>query len=276
MSDSVSVASDDAPGAPAPPLADAGPLHLAWRALLLDEAAYLEIMQRPRPWRLGLLALLWILGIVLLSRLLGFGLNWLTSPRLEHIEARLQEFITSLPWYGEQVQQIPDFATQFAQNYWLTWEGLRGLLGIYTPANTALWSGATVLDTLLAWLLFGFLAHAAARWLGGAGRFSQTLGALALAYAPLLLVTIELVPGAGLPLGLLFLLMLAGKYQALKCVHGLAPGYALAATLLPYLIGSLLLLAAILVGAALGLEQIPYYDEIMIALRTGLSLWGVR
>lgn len=277
MSEPVSVAAAELPGAQAaPPLVNAGPLHLAGRALLLDEAAYLEIVQRTRPSQQGLVALLWILGIVLLSRLVGFGLNWQTSPRLERIETLLRDFVMGLPWYSEQVRQIPDFATQFAQNYWLTWEGLRSLLGIYTPANTALWTGATVLDTLLAWLLFGLLAHVVARWLGGTGRFSQTLGALALAYAPLLLVTIELVPGARLPLGLLFLLMLIGKYQALKTAHRLTPGYALAAALLPYLLGSLLLLAAILFGSAYGLEQIPYYDEFITTLRTGAGLWSLR
>lgn len=260
--------------APASPLAGAGPLRLAWRALLLDERAYIEVVGRPKPLRQGLLILLWILGVVLLTRLIGLGLNWLTSPQLGALEALLRDFITDLPWYSEQVRQTPTFATQFAQEYFLAWEGLRALLGIQTPAGTALWSGVTLLDTLLAWLVYGTLAHWVARWLGGAGRWTQNQGALALAYAPLLLVVIEVIPGAALPLGLLFLLMLVGKYQAIKWVYGLTPGYALAAVLLPYLLVSLLLLAALIFGSAFGLEQLPFFDQAVETIRAAFILWG--
>jgi hypothetical protein len=174
------------------------------------------------------------------------------------------------------VRQAPDFAVQFAQSYFLAWEGLYALMGIQTPASTGLWAGVTVLDTLLAWLLYGTLAHLVARWLGGIGRWAQTLGVLALAYAPLLLLIVETVPGAAVPLNLLFLLMLVGKYQALKNAHALATGYALAALFLPYLAGLVLLLAAAIFGAALGLEQVPYINEVIQTLRAGFRLWGLQ
>ena len=100
---------------PPPPLAAAGPLRLAWRALLIDERAYAEIVRRARPLREGALALLWVLGIVLGTRLVGLGLNWLTSPQLERVQAILRDFITGLPWYSEQVRQSPAFAGEFGQ-----------------------------------------------------------------------------------------------------------------------------------------------------------------
>jgi hypothetical protein len=264
-------------GAPAPPLAaDAHPLHLAWRALLLDERAYIAVAGHAKPLQRGFVALLWVLGIVLLARLIGFGFNWLTTPRLERIEELLRDFITGLPWYAEQVRQAPAFAAQFTQNYYLTWEGLRALLGIQTPTSMSVWVGVTLLDTLMLWLIYGTLAHWTARWLGGQARWSQTLGMLVLAYAPLLLTMIEMIHGAALPLGLLFLLMLIGKYQAIKSAHGLAPGYALAAVLLPYLLASLLLMAALLFGAALGLEQLPIFDQAVAAVRSVLDSWRLR
>ena len=110
-------------------------------------------------------------------------------------------------------------------------------LGIPTPTNQGIGIGALVLDTLLAWFVFGTVAHWLARWFGGAGTWKQTLGAMALSYAPLLLLVVEAVPGASVPLTLLFLAMLVGKYQAIKSAHGLTPGYTLASVLLPYLIG---------------------------------------
>ena len=276
MSDSVSVAFEEAPVASAaPPPTQGSPLRLAWRALLLDEHAYTVVAVHDKPLRQGFWALLWVLGIVLVARLVGLGTNWLTSPQLGHIQALIQEFIVGLPWYAEQVRQTPGFAAQFAQNYFLGWEGLDALLGIQTPTSTAVWVGVTLVDTLLAWLGYSLVAHAAARWLGGGGRWTQTMGAVALSYAPLLLVTIEVVPGATLPLGLLFLLMLVSKYQALKAVHGMTPGYTLAATLLPYLIALLLLLAVTLFGAAYGLEQVPYVNQAIETMRAAFSLWSL-
>jgi hypothetical protein len=277
VSESIAVTQQGETGALTPRTEpDAHPLRLAWRALLLDEHAYAAVAAHAKPLQRGFVVLLWILGSVLLARLIGFGFNWLTTPRLERIEGLLREFVTGLPWYAEQVRQMPAFAAQFGQTYYLTWEGLRALLGIQTPASTGLWAGITLLDTLLAWLIFGTLAHWTARWLDGTGRWSQTLGALALAYAPLLLTVIEMIPGAALPLSLLFLLMFIGKYQALKSVHGLSPGYTLAAVLLPYLLASLLLLAVLLFGAALGLEQLPIFDQAVAALRAVLDSWRLR
>lgn len=276
MSEAVAVAqtAEAAAPPPAPPPGAAHPLKLASHALLLDERAYASLAAHARPLRRGFVVLLWILGSLLLARLLGFGFNWLTTPRLERIEGLLREFVTGLPWYTDQVRQAPAFAAQFAQTYYFSWEGLRALLGIQTPASVSVWAGVTLLETLLAWLIYGTLAHWSARWVGGQARWSQTLGVLALAYAPLLLAVIEIIPGAALPLGLLFLLMLVGKYQAIKSTHGLSPGYALAAALLPYLLGSLLLLAALLFGAALGLEQLPFFDQAVATIRALFSRWG--
>ena len=93
MSDSVSVALEEAPVAPAaPPPAQGSPLRLAWRALLLDEHAYRALALHERPLQQGFLALLWVMGIVLVARLIGLGTNWLTSPQLGHIQTLIQEF----------------------------------------------------------------------------------------------------------------------------------------------------------------------------------------
>lgn len=257
-------------------LADAAPLHLAWRALLLDEHAYTAVAAATRPLRRGFVALLSVLGVVLLGRLVGLGFNWLTSPQLGGIETQLRDFVTGLPWYANQVRQAPGFAAEFAQNYFLGWEGLRAVLGIQTPTSTGVWAGVTLLDTLLAWLTFGLLAHWAARWMGSQARWQQTLGAVALAYAPLLLTLIEVIPGAVLPLSLLFLVMLVGKYQAIKVVHGLPPGYVLAVVLIPYLLSFLLTLAVSLFGGAYGLEQVPYINQAIETLRGAFALWSMR
>lgn len=242
------------------------PWRLAWRALLLDQRAFNTVVNSLGPLKKGFAVLLTILGIVLVARLIGWGLDYLTSPRLDSLQALVESFITGLPWYRTQVQQSPQFAVQFAQSYGLSWEAVRAALGIPTPTNQGIGIGALILNTLLVWLGYGTLAHWFARWLGGQGTWQETLGALALSYAPLLLLVVTAVPGAGAPLLLLFLLMLAGKHQAIKSAHHLAPGYTLAAVLLPYVAAVVLLLGLVLFGGALGLEQIPYIDTGIRAL----------
>jgi hypothetical protein len=50
-------------------------------------------------------------------------------------------------------------------------------------------------------------------------------------------------------------------------VFQLGPGGGLAAVLLPYLLGLILLIGLLIFAAALGLNQIPYVDEILRTLR---------
>jgi hypothetical protein len=256
-----------------PQLERTTPWFLAWRALLVDQRAYNTVVNHLSPFKRGFIALLTILGIVVVAKLIGWGLDYLTSPRLESLQTMVQTFIMGLPWYQAQVQQSPQFASEFAQSYGLSWEGVRYALGIPTPANQGVGIGTLVLNTLLAWLTFGTLAHWFARWFGGAGTWRQTLGAMALSYAPLLLLVVEAVPGALVPLSLLFLAMLIGKYLAVKSAHRLPNGYTAASVLLPYLVAAVLLAAVVLFGGALGLEQIPYFDSGVQAFDLFSSLW---
>jgi hypothetical protein len=247
--------------------------YLAWRALLADQRAYNTVTNQRSPLKQGFLALLTILGIVVAAKLVGWGLDYLTAPRLESLQTLVQEFVVGLPWYQAQVQQSPQFAQEFAQSYGLSWEGVRYALGIPTPLNQGLGIGPLLLNTLLVWLGFGTLAHWFARWFGSAGTWRQTLGVTALAYAPLLLLVVEAVPGALVPLPLLFLSMLVSKYLAIKSAHRLASGYTAASILLPYLVAAVLLMGLALFGGAFGLEQIPYFDSGVQTFDLFSSLW---
>jgi hypothetical protein len=89
---------------------------------------------------------------------------------------------------------------------------------------------------VLNWLLFGLMAHGLARWQEAPGRPGATLGVLALAYAPHLLVVITALPGAERGIGLLFLWMLASRFQAVKVLYGFSSARALATVLGAYLI----------------------------------------
>ena len=113
------------------------------------------------------------------------------------------------------------------------------------------------MTTLIFWLVYAAFAQVLARWFGGEAGYKQLAGALALSYAPLLILVVELWPGATVPVTLMFPLLLVFKYLAIRRTHGLSPGYTLAATLGPYVIGLVILAAFSLFGAAIGLNSIP-------------------
>lgn len=187
--------------------------------------------------------------------MIGYWLGVLTAPRLDSLQSLLYNAAVGLPWYTEQAQLNPSFATQFQQGYLAAWEGLRILLGYPTVTATGGMVILLILATLFNWFVFAMLAHWMARWWGSEARFGQTLGVLALAYAPLLLRMVEIVPGAEAPTVLIFLLMLATKHQALKTVHGLGAGATLFVLLAPYLIVAVVLALVLLNGGAYALAQ---------------------
>ena len=238
-----------------------GMLRLLWRALLLGSSPYAIVRDSARPGRRGFGLLLAIIGLVVLAQVIGYGLGWLTAPRLGSLQSLSYDTITSLAWYADQVRLDPAFATQFAQGHLAAWEGLRVLLGYPTITATSLSVTGLIVATLLNWLIFGLLAHAFARWFGGSARLGQTLGVLGLAYAPLLLGVIAVVPGAVAPVGLIFALLLATKFLALQTAHRLGSVQTLAVTLAPYLTVAVVLILLLLFGSAYELEQIPYINE---------------
>lgn len=238
-----------------------GILRLLGRTLLLGTEPYAVVRDDARPGRRGIVILLVIIGLVTLAQLIGFWLGSLTAPRLDSLQSLLYNAAVDLPWYAEQVQLDPAFATQFQQGYLVAWEALRIALGYPTVTATGGTIVLVILATLLNWFVFAVLAHWLARWYGSQARFGQTLGVLALAYAPLLLRVVEVVPGAVAPTTLIFLLMLATKFQALKTVHGLGSVSTLFILLAPYLIVVVVLVVLLLNGGAYELAQNPTVNQ---------------
>ena len=238
-----------------------GVLRLLGRTLLLGNEPYAAVRDGAKPGCRGFIIILVIIGLVVLAQLIGYWLGSLTAPRLDSLQSLLYTAAVDLPWYAEQVQLDPTFATQFQQGYLVAWEALRIVLGYPTMTATGATIAAVALLTLLNWFVFAVLAHWLARWYGSQARFGQTLGVLALAYAPLLLRVVEVVPGAVAPTALIFLLMLATKFLALKAVHGLGSVATLFVLLAPYLIVLVVLAVALLNGGAYGLAQNPTINQ---------------
>src|SRR5690606_20847105 len=202
-----------------------------------------------------------VVAVVALAQMIAYWLGWLTAPRLDSLQGLFYDTVTGWPWYAQQVQQDPTFATQFQQGYMAAWEALRILLGYPTLTATISVDVSLIVTTFGNWFLFSVLAHWTACWFGSQARFGQTLGTVALAYAPLLLLVIQVVPGATVPLSLLFLLMLATKYLALKATHNLGTPQTLFVLTAPYIVVAIVAALVVLYGGAYGVEQIPYFND---------------
>jgi hypothetical protein len=220
---------------PAPRLTILNHLKLAWRALLFDEYAYRVVHNGEHPFRHGVTILASILLIVALSRMLGYGLGILTSLHLAEAQSAVYNLITATTWYLQATAVQPQFATLFAVVYPLLWQGLRILLGMPSWGQAVVLVLGLIAADVLNWLLFGLVAHGLARWQETQGKLSAALGVLALTYAPHLLAVVTALPGAERGAGLLFLWMLAARFQAVKVLYEFSPMRALAIVLGAYL-----------------------------------------
>jgi hypothetical protein len=238
-----------------------GILSLLGRALFLGVEPYAIVRDSKKPAQRGFAILFSILGLVTLAQVIGYGLGWLTAPRLGSLQALSYATIVDLPWYADQLQLDPAFAGQFQQGHTAAWEALRILLGYPTITATGASVVTLIITALLSWFIYALLAHWFARWYGSRARFGQTLGVLALAYAPLLLRVIEVIPGAVAPLVLIFFLLLATKFLALQSAHGLGSVQTLFVMLAPYLVVVVAAVLIIMYSSAYGLQQTPYFNQ---------------
>lgn len=247
---------DDSSSAPQP-----GVLALLGRSLLFSTEPYATVRDGEHPGRRGFVIVLVIVAIVALAQLAGYWLGWLTAPRFDSIQSLLYSTVTGWPWYAQQTQQDPALAAQFQAGYAAAWEGLRILFGYPTLTATISVVVSLILSTFANWFLFAVLAHWTARWFGSQARIGQTMGSVALSYAPLLLLVIQVVPAATVPTTLLFFLMLATKYLALKSTHNLGTPQTLFVLAAPYVIVAIVVALSTMYGGAYGIQQIPYVND---------------
>ena len=167
---------------------------------------------------------------------------------------------------GNLADQSPNFLQQFEASYFAPWDILR-LVGGY-PSYAGLGSSLIFLLFVLgSWLVYSLLSYLVASWFGSDADLGQALGVFALAYTPVMLTVVEIMPGGYVAWSLVFLLILVAKFLAAREVYKLGPGSSLAVILLPYVIGITIIFNLLIFGAALGLNQIPYLDEFLRTLR---------
>jgi hypothetical protein len=224
-------------------------VRLSTAGLLLDVNTFRAQRDNPYALREGFLVVLIVGILVSVTSLIGDLLGRLASPDLLAVLEIVQRSMERTAFVVELQRINPDF------NLNLIFNQLASIFSILQ------WSGIisaliTPFVYLLGWLIYGIVAHLAARALGGEGTFAQTLGCTALASGANLLAIAQIIPFV--EIAGTTLLGLIGCYIGLRTAHNLSAWRAFWAALLgPILLGLLLLVIscggiAVLVAAAQG------------------------
>lgn len=224
-------------------------LRLLWDALFLQHEAYETLRDDNNPFVEGLFILVVVGLLVALASLVGFALEWASSPNLAEMQAVVLSNLQQMEWYQQlELQGATEALSIFQRQFDMGWQ----IASAMTSPLTALASFVTKpLSLILGWLVLGVIAHALARLLGGTGNLGQTLGTTALAAAPQavnLLAAIPFLVVAGV--GTWSLLC---YYMALRTVHDLSWPRAMWATVLtPLIVVAFLAVVSVLFAAIFG------------------------
>jgi hypothetical protein len=208
-------------------------------AFFLGEQAYAEMRQEPRSALKGLTIIALVGVVVALVGLIGTTLEWATTPKMSAVKATVLEGIQDMDWYRE-LRSDPEFRRQFEQWYDRGWQVFPRLFDAPDLGTAALRIITLPLGLIVVWALYGLVAHLVARMLGGEGDLGQTLGCTALAVAPQILNIATFFPFLIVG-GVVGTWTLLCRYVALKTCHRMTWERTLAATLLPYVVFSLVM-----------------------------------
>lgn len=229
-----------------------GSLRLGWNALLFKEDAYEEMAASTSPVVKGLIFIVVVGVIVALCGIIGTGLEWASIPDLGEIQETVFFYMKQMPWWDVVAQEDPMAMQQFEEAYQRGWDIFPQLFGAPNVGSAALGIITVPLGLLIRWLIYGLLAYVFARWLGGSGSLSKTLGVLALAVAPQALNVLTIIPFVQVG-SIVAVWGILCAYYGLKTVHNLSWTRAVWATLLPViLVVAVLILMGCFGSAILG------------------------
>jgi hypothetical protein len=220
-----------------------GTLRLGWDALLFKESAYEEISTADNPVVKGLIWIIVVGVVIAFCGLIGTGLELASMPDLGEIKDRVFFWMQQMPFWDMD----PGAFAQFEEWYNRGWDIFPALFGAPNLGSAAGGIVGIPLGLVIRWLVYGLLAYVFARWLGGTGNLSETLGVLALAVAPQVLNVFNLIPFVELG-SLVAVWGILVAYMGLKTAHGLSWSRAVWATLLPFL----LVIAVLMLFGCLG------------------------
>ncbi len=209
-------------------------LRLVWRALFFDNEAFEELKNDDNPFVEGLFLVTLLAILAALLSLVGHVVAWASVPRPEAIQQIVWDALQQQPAWNSALADARALA-EF-QRWWdVAWRVVPALVGAPDPATAALNILVWPVSAVAGWLIYGLLAHLAARLLGGEATLSQTLGVTALSFTPWLLRGLGLIPFVVIG-GVLNTWQLLLRYRAVRTAHALTWPRALWVTLFPFLV----------------------------------------
>lgn len=209
-------------------------LRLVWRALFLEHEAFEELKNDDNPFVEGLFLVTLLAFVAALLNLVGQAFAWASVPRPAAIQQIVWNALQQQPaWVSAMAE--PKALAAFQQWWDAAWRAAPPLFGAPDPASAALNILVWPVSAVASWLLYGLLAHVAARLVGGAGTLRQTLGVMALSFTPWLLRGVGVIPFVVVG-GVLNTWQLLLRYRAVRTAHALPWSRALWATLFPFLV----------------------------------------
>jgi len=220
--------------------------QMAFGAFLLREDAYAGMRDDAQRIKRALILVVIVGLLVGVTGAVGRLAEWAFAPPMDKMQEVVLGHLMKMSWYPE-MSRNPKALASFNQWYNVGWQIAKAM----APSPSALVGIITTpLSLLIVWLIYGLLAHLAARMLGGQGSAGQTLACTALAVAPQLLNVVMILPhvtAAGVGTW-----TLACNFMAIRSAHGLSGWRALAATLLPLALAILVGVLFACVGLAAG------------------------
>lgn len=210
-----------------------GTLQLGWRALLLKEDAYEEMRVVDSPVVKGLILILIVGVVIALCAFVGDVLEWASTPDLGEMRETVRYWIMQMPFWDLALRDDPQALQMFEQYYNMGWD----IAMMFQPSVGQAAANIIMvpLGLIIRWFIYGLLAYLFARWLGGTGDFSQTLGVLALAVAPQALNVLTLIPFVQMG-NIVAVWSVLCAFVGLKTVHKFSWDRAVWATLLPFIL----------------------------------------
>jgi hypothetical protein len=219
---------------------------LLWNALFLDDQAYATMRDNKNPVRKGLVILI-ILGLAIaLAGIIGTTLEWASGPSMDAIRETVWELYQQSPWW-QFMEVEPEALEMFTQ----VWDQMWQIMGYVIPTPVSSLSALIFkpLGLIIAWLIFGLLAHLFARMLGGSANLGQTLGATSLAAAPQLLLLLTVLPFVVVA-GITTWTLLC-RYMAIRVTHDLSWARAMWVVLLPNIVLFVIVFLLALMGGVI-------------------------
>jgi hypothetical protein len=225
-----------------------GSLRLGWNALLLKEDAYEEMRLSANPVVKGLILIIVVGVVIALCGLVGTAIEVASTPDLAQIRDIVNRYLPQMPFWAEIERTDPGALRQFQDVFDTVWQ----VIDTMTPTIGGAFVGiiGTPLALVIRWLVYGLLAYVFARWLGGTGNLSETLGVLALAVAPQVLNVLAFLPFVQMG-NVVSVWGVLCAYFGLKVAHKLPWGRAVWATLLPFILAFALLFLMACLGSAI-------------------------